>query len=123
MGRLSGGAAVVPYETLADPLDSSPRRALWVTSEVGTLHRACGTLDQCQALGIRHLNAGVATAYETTECCESDDVACAFDMTSDEEGDAVVILAHALARAEGRHIDPPYRCPVHGRMTFGGCCG
>lgn len=118
-------AGLTEYETMASPLDTAVRRSLWVTSETGTIHRVCGTQEQCDTLGQRHVDAGVAVAYEVGECCQSDDVACAFDVFSDvEDIDKVVILCLALARAEGRDIGQPYRCDRHGgALTFGGCCG
>ena len=117
--------AEVGYETLSHPLDPTPQRSLWVTTEVGTIHRACGTEQQCEALGARHIAARVASGYEVGDCCRSENIACAFDMFGeDHDIDQVVMLAWALVRAEGRDtfLDPPHRCPVHQVLTFGGCC-
>lgn len=100
--------------------------SLWVTTEVGTIHRACGADDEkLAALGQRHIDARVASGYEVGPCCRTEDIACAFDVFGERHDiDQVVILAYALARAEGREmvVGQPYRCAVHGAMTFGGCC-
>ena len=115
---------MVAYETLADPLADAERAALWVHTEGGVIHRCCGTVEQCEDLGRRHVDARVANDFSLAECCQNHPGAmCSFDMFSDTDDiDAVVTIAYALARAEGRDIDPPYRCTVHGALTFGGCC-
>ena len=117
--------AGLAYETMAHPLDPAERRSLWVTTDVGTFHTSCGTQEQCERMGQRYVDAGIAPRYALTECCQSTDVACAFDAFSDAEDiDKVIVLALALARAEGRDIGQPYRCARHGgALSFGGCCG
>lgn len=99
--------------------------SLWLTTEVGLIHRACGSAEQCTALGERHVNARTASSYEVASCCRTDNIACAFDIFGETEDiDKVIVLVTALARAEGRElaVGQPYRCPVHEALTFGGCC-
>lgn len=101
-----------------------PEVSLWVTSDAGTLHLCCGPAGKVGELGERHLHAGTASAYETGPCCKNEPMACAFDVFGETHDiDKQVILSLALARAEGRDIGQPWRCGVHGALTFGGCCG
>lgn len=117
-------AAEVGYETLSDPTADETQWSLWLTTETGVIHRCCGPAEKVMELGIRHVNARVASRYELAECCHGTDAQCAFDTFGNvEDIDKVVILALALARAEGRDIGQPSRCAHHGALTFGGCCG
>ena len=73
----------------------------------------------------RYVRARVAVEAVTSVCCEScPGVTCGFNETTDLDMDAMVVLSWALSRAEGRLQDkePPYRCPMHRVLTFGGCC-
>lgn len=94
-------------------------RTLWLHTEGGTVHVACGAVVQVCALGDRYVAAHVASSVTVGPCCHGEDMACAFDQ---DEPTEVVALAWSLARAEGRDIDPPHLCPVHQVLTFGGCC-
>lgn len=94
---------------------------LWVMSETGSLHMACGPPESLSSLGERYVKAGVAIGYELGPCCEAEDSPCSFDMWADQS-DQVVLLSWALRRAEGRDLSkPPYRCPCCGDLTYGGC--
>ncbi len=100
----------------------APRVSIWLTSEGGTHHYGCGANPSASDLLCRFKAAKVATG-ELGGCCESEDIACAFDIFCDPwDRDPVVILSYALARAEGRADIPPYRCGKCGFLTYGGCC-
>jgi hypothetical protein len=74
---------------------------LWVSTEGGTHHMACGPKDRIDALANRFLNAKVAYKCESAPCCEVMDWPCAFDLEEGNERAALVIHG-ALAKAEGR---------------------
>lgn len=97
--------------------------SLWVTTDVGTMHLCCGPIGKLADLAVRHHQAQTISAYETGPCCKTEDIACAFDVFGEPHDiDKQVILGLALARAEGRDIGQPWRCGVHGALTYGGCC-
>jgi hypothetical protein len=102
-----------------------PTTQLWVETEGASIHYACGTAEQMETLGERMLATKVCLETYTAPCCQVDPdrvTACSLDVADEDETRKTVILAWSFAGAEGREIDPPYRCPVHRVLTFGGCC-
>ena len=96
--------------------------SIWLTSECGTFHYGCGNPATASALLDRYAAAKVAKG-ELGPCCQTEDLPCSFDIfDGPDQRDPVVVLSYALARAEGRHLDPPYRCGCCKGLTYGGCC-
>ena len=106
----------------------SEHTSVWVPTETGVILWGCAP-DEAKGRACIDRVAAARLAPDGYRgylgaCCKDTEMACAFDVFGDPEDiDARVTFSYALARAEGRQIDPPYRCGVHGTLTFGGCCG